>query len=95
MNRCRSVFGVDKMRCNNCLWFPMKEENNPNTCESLVCPNCGHTHLEGIVEPFIRQIYMSYIIDEEKESMMSEEGMNNWLNNREHMLSDNIYDTLQ
>ena len=80
------------MRCNNCLWFPMKEIKE-NVIEDLICPNCGHTHLESCPETFIRKIYQEFMMDNDYE--MSEEGFNNWLNDREHRLSDDIYDNYQ
>ena len=80
------------MRCNNCLWFPM-EELKENVIESLICPNCGHTHIESCPEPFIRGIYQEFMMKDDYE--MTEEGINNWLNEREYVLSDNIYDNYQ
>ena len=80
------------MRCNNCLWFPM-EENKKYGEGDLICPNCGHTHLESCPETFIRGICQEFMMDDDFE--MTEEGINNWMNEREHMLSDDIYDNYQ
>jgi hypothetical protein len=32
-------------------------EVKENVIESLICPNCGHTHLESCNEIFVREIY--------------------------------------
>lgn len=78
------------MRCNNCLWFPMEVEKNPETIEDLICPNCGHTHLEGIAESFIRKIYTDFVMDS-SDGALTKEGFDNWNKQRDFLLSDKVY----
>lgn len=70
------------MRCDNCLWYPM-QENETKGVDTRICSNCGHTQLESPNQMLIHNIY--------ENKLMSEECFTNWNNEREYRLSDKIY----
>ena len=79
------------MRCNNCWYYPMKEDEND--CMKLVCPNCGYIHLEGCNEHFIRTIYENIEdapFDENDHFPSSVDGLQSEIREREPLTKEQV-----